>query len=104
MPPHRATLTFLILIAALLVAVGSHAHSQANACDTPGFSHAPIYLVGSEPRHATVGDLNGDGKADIVTANYLSDSVSVLPDKVLLPRFNPAIMIFPIVMIGRYAG
>src|SRR5882724_6905473 len=58
MPPHRATLTFLILIAALLVAVGSHAHSQANACDTPGFSHAPIYLVGSEPRHATVGDLN----------------------------------------------
>jgi hypothetical protein len=47
-------------------------------CGTPSFRPAPIYGVGSEPRYATVGDFNGDGKPDIVTANYNGDSVSVL--------------------------
>jgi len=34
--------------------------------------------VGSRPQSVAVGDFNGDGRADVATANYLSDNVSVL--------------------------
>jgi len=36
------------------------------------------FLVGSNPRSVAVADLNGDGRPDIVTANFNSDNVSVL--------------------------
>src|SRR5262249_22767862 len=38
--------------------------------------HMPTF--GIEPRHAVAaGDVNGDGKADFVTANYFDDDISV---------------------------
>ena len=36
------------------------------------------FRVGSRPYGLAVADLNGDGKPDIVTANYRDDNVSVL--------------------------
>jgi hypothetical protein len=42
-----------------------------------GFSGSP-YPVGSSPRSVAVGDFNGDGRLDLVTANSGSNDVSVL--------------------------
>ena len=40
---------------------------------------APVdYAVGSNPQSVAVGDFNADGKADIVTANNGSNSISIL--------------------------
>ena len=44
-----------------------------------GTFSAPVYVpVGTEPRSVAVGDLNGDGRPDIVTANYTSNNITVL--------------------------
>jgi len=43
-----------------------------------GFGAAINITVGSQPRSVAVGDFNGDNKTDIATANYFSDTVSVL--------------------------
>src|SRR5205085_130264 len=42
------------------------------------FQAAVSYAVGSAPYSIRVADFNGDGKADLVTANALSYTVSVL--------------------------
>ena len=47
-----------------------------------GTFFAPTYYnVGQKPYSLAVGDVNGDGKPDIVTANYDDNSVAVLPNK-----------------------
>ncbi len=42
------------------------------------FGPPTTYEVGAEPESIAVGDFNGDGKADLVTADLFSTSVSVL--------------------------
>ena len=39
------------------------------------------FAVGEAPSSIAIGDLNGDGKGDIVTANSKSNDVSVLLSK-----------------------
>jgi hypothetical protein len=41
-------------------------------------SGTPVPAGGRFPSSVAVGDLNGDGRPDLVTANFLSDTVSVL--------------------------
>jgi hypothetical protein len=45
---------------------------------TGGFEAAPRFAVGSSPLSVAVGDVNGDGRLDMVTANRLGNNVSVL--------------------------
>ncbi len=45
---------------------------------TVTFRPSTIYAVGTGPTAVAVADLNGDGKPDLVSANYGSNSVSVL--------------------------
>src|SRR5262249_50660641 len=52
---------------------------QANGgCTTPSFAPAVSFDVGSFPQQVAVGDFNGDGKQDLVTANESTLDVSVL--------------------------
>jgi hypothetical protein len=48
-----------------------------NALPSDGFSAAVNYATGTQPDSVAVGDLNGDGKADLAVANY-GPNVSVL--------------------------
>ena len=43
-----------------------------------GFAPQVTYRVGANPRGVSVGDLNGDGAPDIVTANQNDNTISVL--------------------------
>jgi hypothetical protein len=43
-----------------------------------GFSTGISYAVGNYPYNIVISDLNGDGKADLTTADFFADSVSVL--------------------------
>lgn len=52
-----------------------------SAGPTPGFSSLTTYAVGAAPRHAAVGDLNGDGYQDIASADSTAGRVSVLLGK-----------------------
>jgi hypothetical protein len=42
------------------------------------FEPAAIFSVGDYPTNHAIGDLSGDGKADLVTANFLGSNVSLL--------------------------
>jgi hypothetical protein len=42
------------------------------------FAAAQNYPVGGEPVSVVLGDINGDGRLDIVTANLNSNNISVL--------------------------
>ncbi|MCP9496174.1 MAG: FG-GAP-like repeat-containing protein [Pyrinomonadaceae bacterium MAG19_C2-C3] len=48
---------------------GAAALMNFDPCTTPSFAAATNFPMGTKPRSIAVGDLNGDGKADIVTAN-----------------------------------
>ncbi|MFC2088519.1 FG-GAP repeat domain-containing protein, partial [Calditrichota bacterium] len=51
---------------------------SANAQSTISFNTKTDFTAGTAPISASTEDLNGDGKSDLVVANYSSNSVSVL--------------------------
>src|SRR5262249_56821286 len=59
----------------------------------PSFAPAQAFATGSFPLSVAVGDVNGDGKPDLVVANFNSNTVSVLlnttPTGATTPSFAP---------------
>lgn len=53
-------------------------HGAALGTATFGFLPASDYSVGTNPSSLAVADVNGDGRTDVVAANYADDTVSVL--------------------------
>jgi Calx-beta domain-containing protein/VCBS repeat protein len=53
-------------------------NTTATGGATPGFATKQDVDTGANPRSVSVGDLNGDGKLDVVVANVNSETVSVL--------------------------
>ena len=53
-------------------------NTTAPGAATPTFAPKVDFTTGAEPRSVAMADLTGDGKLDLVTANYGSNSLSVL--------------------------
>ena len=70
---HRRLVIAIAASTLVLAGVASSAGTPA-----PSFLPAKIYPAGRDVRAVAVGDLDGDGKPDLATANHDSDSVSVL--------------------------
>ena len=66
---------------------------------TGGFDASASFLVGTQPSAITVGDFNGDGKMDIVTANFKNTLSVLLGDG--MGGFAPAISSGA--LVGLYA-
>jgi len=66
---NRVSFVLVLIVATLAL--------TANAQQGHFFT-APTYPVGATPEAVAVADLNGDGKIDLVTANYGDGTVSVL--------------------------
>src|SRR5206468_3092571 len=67
----------IVLLACIGVALALGAVARSAAGPGPSFAAAKLYATGAAPDVLTLGDLNGDGKSDLVTGN-LSSAVSVL--------------------------
>ena len=53
-------------------------NTTAPGATTASFADQPAFATGSSPRSVTAADLNGDGKPDLIVANFGSNTVSVL--------------------------
>jgi hypothetical protein len=69
------------LLLLLLVFAGALSASALPSDSAPSFTRATSYATGPSPSSVAIGDLNGDGRADLATANgseITRDTVSVL--------------------------
>jgi hypothetical protein len=67
----------VLLLAGLLV-LGSSVSAAAPTGSAPSFAPVRSYATGAGPVSVAIGDLNGDGKPDLATANFGAGTVSVL--------------------------
>jgi hypothetical protein len=67
-----------LAFAALVVLGGSLGVATLHAGSAPSFAAPRSYPAGPDPVSVAIGDLNGDGKLDLATANTTAGTVSVL--------------------------
>ena len=53
-------------------------NTTAPGATTPSFAAQQTFATGSSPVSVAAADLNGDGKPDLIVANFSSNTVSVL--------------------------
>ncbi len=58
--------------------VGVALNTTTPGATVPTFGSPSLFATDLQPRSVAVGDINGDGRPDLVTANYQSTTVSVL--------------------------
>src|SRR5262245_46199773 len=73
----RRSLIWSSLTLVCLVTLGSSVSASAPTGSAPSFAPARSYATGRAPDSVAIGDLNGDGKPDLATANYGYDAKSV---------------------------
>src|SRR5437762_3400021 len=66
-----------LLLAAHIVAVGATSAAYGQQCAS-SFASAGKYVTAQLPKSVAIGDLNGDGKADLAVANSGLNNISVL--------------------------
>jgi hypothetical protein len=71
----------VLLFASLGVLAGPFSLTGLSADPATGFAPTSDYRVGHGPVSLAVGDLNGDAKPDLATANLYGNSISVLLNK-----------------------
>jgi hypothetical protein len=67
-----------VLLLAGLFVLGSSVSAAAPTGSAPSFAPVRSYATGAGPVSVALGDLNGDGKPDLATANFGAGTVSVL--------------------------
>jgi FG-GAP-like repeat/PASTA domain/FG-GAP repeat len=68
-------------LASALVLSGSVGVAALFAASAPSFAGPKSYATGTNSQSVAIGDLNGDGKPDLVTANLEARTVSVLANR-----------------------
>jgi hypothetical protein len=76
----------LAVLASMLVLAGSLGVAALFAGAAPSFAPARSYATGLGPTSVAIGDLNGDGKPDMATANVGTDKNAGMTISVLLNR------------------
>ena len=71
----------LVALASVLVLWGSLGVAALFAGSAPSFADPTNYATGSEPFAVAIGDLNGDRRVDVATANFGSNTVSVFVNR-----------------------
>jgi hypothetical protein len=79
--PIRSVHRKKVLVLAGLLVLGTSVSAAAPTGSAPSFAPARSYATGRSPGSVAIGDLNGDRKPDLVTANGAASSVSVFLNK-----------------------
>lgn len=75
-------------------------NTTAPGAAMPSFTAAQTFMVGVNPYSVTTADLNGDGKPDLIAANWRDGTVSVLLNATALGAATPSFVVQQTFAVG----